>query len=235
MGQILRYRIIFIEEQVPKVKIFRMEPVAGAIPIYKAGQFAFVHILDGKGSSLEKRPYSIASPPSSPYLEFCIKNTGGKMTSMLDKLIIGSVVGIDLPYGNFAYEGQRRAALIGGGSGIAPLVGILRDIAARRIDGSFVLFYSAKRRDSIIYNKELERLSKTHPQIKAVVTLTQETPKDWIGECGRINESMIKKHLDGLSDFDWWVCGPLPLVKGMKECLVASGVDPKRMKVEGWG
>lgn len=235
MGQISRYRVFFIEETAPQVKVFRMEPVAGGIPSYKAGQFAFVHILDENGSSREKRPYSIASAPSSPYLEFCIKNIGGRMTGMLDKLAVGSVVGIDLPYGNFAYDGQQKVVLIGGGSGIAPLVGILRDITAKKITGSFVLFNSAKSRDNVIYKKELEKLTETNPQIKAVITLTQETPGGWGGECGRIDESMIKRHVDVLTDYDWWICGPLPMVKGLKDCLVASDVDPKRIRVEGWG
>jgi len=235
VGQIARYKIISIDEQVPGIKIFRLKPAEGKIPPYRPGQFAFIHQLDEKGASIQKRPYSIASIPGMPYLEFCIKNVQGRMTSELDKLAVGSVLGVELPFGHFTYSGEKNIAMIAGGCGISPLIGILREIAEKGITGRFVLFYSAKTRNTIIYRKELAELPKINPDIKVVLTLTQESPEDWRGECGRINDALLKKHVEKPSEFDWWICGPLPMIKGLKDCIVALGADPKRIRAEGWG
>ncbi len=235
MGKIARFKIIYIEEQVPGIKIFRMEPVEGKIPPYKPGQFAVLHLLDDKGASMLKRPYSIASIPGMPYLEFCIKNVQGKMTSALDKFAVGATLGIELPFGHFTYSGEKSISMIAGGCGISPLIGILREIAEKGVNGRFVLFYSAKTRNSIIYRKELEELARRNKDIKVVLTLTQESPEGWVGECGRINDEVIKKHIADPKVFDWWICGPLPMIKGLKDCILGLGADPKRIRAEGWG
>jgi len=217
------------------IKIFRMEPLEGGMLRFAAGQFVFLHILDENGKTIVKRPYSIASLPDASYLEFCIKMVGGELTSRLDKMGKGAVIGIDGPYGDFKYDEQPNAAFVAGGTGIAPFVSILRHVAQKKMKGRFLLFYSARTREAIAYREEFERLEKENPNIKVVLTLTREEPAGWEGECGRINEDMVCKYASSLTDFDWWICGPMPLIKNMRECLIKRGVDPKRIKVEGWG
>jgi len=231
----MKYRITSAQDAVPGIRIFRLEPEGQPIS-FKPGQFAFLHILDEKGASIVKRPYSIASAPGAPYLEFCIKLVGGEMTKRLDALGTGSVIGVEGGLGHFSYGNQPKAAFVGGGSGIAPLMGMLRHIADRKLQGSFVLFYSARTRESLVYADELERLRKANPGITVVITLTrEEKPDGWTGECGRLDQVMLSRHMPAAKDFDWWVCGQMEMVKGVKECLAALGADPKRIRAEGWG
>ncbi len=230
-----KYRIASANDAAEGIRIFKLEPLERPVS-FRPGQFAFLHILDEKGATVVRRPYSIASAPGSRHLEFCIKLVGGELTGRLEKLGPGAVVGIDGPFGRFLYEGQPRCAFIGGGSGIAPFMSMLRDIADRGLKGDFVLFYSARTRDSVVYGKELEELQAKNPCIKVVITLTrEEKPEGWKGECGRLDHAMLSRHTPNAGDFDWWICGQMEMVKGMKECLAGLGADPKRIRAEGWG
>jgi len=217
------------------MRIFRMEPAEGKVPVFLPGQFAFIHLLDAEGNTIVKRPYSIASAPSAPYLEFCIEMRGGEMTGRLEKVNEGDVVGIDSPYGHMAYRGETRAAFICGGTGIAPFMSVLRHAAEESLQGAFILFYSVRSEDRILYRDELEALQKRNSGIKAVITITREVPPGWKGECGRLSEAILKKHAGSPDGFDWFICGSPEMVKGVKECLAALKVDLKRLRIEGWG
>ena len=157
------------------------------------------------------------------------------MTGQLEKMAAGGMVGIEGPMGRFAYAGQPAAAFIAGGSGIAPFMSMLRYIAAKKLKGRFILFYSARTEDGVLYRKELERLQKINPDIKVVITLTREAPDGWAGECGRLNDVMIKKYAVDPGEFSWWACGPMELINNMKACLAGMGVDVKKLEFEGWG
>lgn len=221
-------------DEVEGIKVFRLEPEHGGMLDYTPGQSAFLHIIDENGESVVKRPYSIASAPHQPYLEFCIKMVDGEMTGKLAGMEEGDILGVEGPGGHFRLEDEKRAAFICGGTGIAPFMSMLRYIAHLKRKGRFVLFYSARTMDSIAYREELERLG-TVDGIGIVFTLTRERPEGWGGEYGRVCESMIMKYIDEPSSFDWWVCGPMAMIRSMKECLGAKGVDPKKVRLEGWG
>ncbi len=235
MGEIQKYKISHIEDSIKEIKIFRLEQLNGGIAPFIPGQFIYLHILDESGNSIEKKPYSIASSPNSKYLEFCIKMVNGKVTGKLDSMQIGSVVGIEGPQGHFAYKDQPKAIFMAGGTGIAPIMSMLRNINEKNIRGEFVFFYSVKSDQSIIYRKELESLQAQNPGIRIIVTITQEPSSEWRGEKGRISGALVAKHLQNVKDFDAWMCGPLEMIKGLRAALVENQADIKRIKMEGWG
>ncbi|MFH0885008.1 MAG: FAD-dependent oxidoreductase [Candidatus Micrarchaeota archaeon] len=230
-----RYKIIKVDSSVQNVRIFRLKPVSGAIPQYLPGQFFFLHMLDDAGSSILKRPYSVASSPSMEYLEFAIDMVGGQMTSQLEKRQPGDILGAEGPAGHMTYKNEPKAAFVAGGTGISPFISMLRHISEKNIQGRFVLFYSTRTRDHILFSDELEALQKKHPGIKVVITLTRETPDGWAGECGRVSHEMLSRHVQAAKEFRWFVCGPQGMVKAMRECLIALSVDPKKLRMEGWG
>ncbi len=234
MIEIKKYEVTHIEEPVTGVKIFRLTPLDGVIPKFISGQSVFLHIIDGDGSTIEKKPYSIASGPDKRYLEFCIKMVNGKVTGKLELVKLGDTVGLEAPKGRFVYNEEKNAAFIGGGTGIAPFMSMLRFINNKKIDGSFVVFYSVKTKDDILYGQELEEMSQSNPNIKVVITTTKDSV-GWSGEQGRVNSSMIRKYIDSTSSFDWWICGPLPMVKDMRAALEETGADLKKLHVEAWG
>jgi ferredoxin-NADP reductase len=227
-----KYKLSEIKELAADVKAFRFTPIEGAIPEYKPGHFAFLHLLDEKGETIVKRPYSVASAPHMPFMELCIKLIGGELTGRLEKLEVGAIVGIEDPGGHLTYEEQDKAGFIAGGSGMAPIISMLRHIAHRKLKGEFVLFYSSRTKDNILYRDELEQLQEENPDIKVIITLTRE---EWEGPKGRLCHSVIERFLPDAKDYYWWICGPMGMIKGMKGCLSELGVDPKNIKMEGWG
>lgn len=232
---ISKFRITSVESHAAGMRIFRLEPLEGRIPNYLPGQFMFLHVLNDAGESIIRRPYSVASSPSAPYLEFAIEMVGGQMTSKLEKMKIGDVLGVEGPFGNMVFKEERMAAFVAGGTGISPFISMLRYISEKKLTGNFALFYSARTRDRLLYYEEMLELQKKNPAIKIIITLTREAPEKWSGECGRINDALIIKYLQRPADYNWWVCGPPEMVKGIKTCLANLGVDPKRIRMEGWG
>ncbi len=230
-----KYRIASVEIIAPAVKVFRLEPIESAIPPYSPGQYMFLHVLDGAGNSIIRRPYSIASPPSAPYLEFAIDIVGGQMTSRLDGMKAGDILGVEGPSGHMMFRNEKKAAFVAGGTGISPFMSMLRHVAEKKLDGSFILFYSSRTRDRLLYHDELVELRTHSPNIRVIFTLTRESPEGWAGEYGRICEPMIGKHIDKPSEYDWWVCGPPEMVKGIRGCLSTLGVDLRKVRLEGWG
>lgn len=233
--EIKKYRILSIDAPVPEVKVFRIAPIEGNVPAFLPGQFVFLHLLDESGASVVRRPYSVASSPSMPYLEFAIEMVGGQMTGRLAKARPGDTLGVEGPAGHMVYRNERKAAFVAGGTGISPFMSMLRSISEKKLPGRFVLFLSARTRDQVLFSKELEKIQASHDGIKVIVTLTREVPEGWGGECGRLNHEMLIKHLPDAREFDWWVCGSPGLVKAVRECLSLLAVDMKRLKLEGWG
>lgn len=225
-----RYRISRLNDLSPTVRAFRLAPMEGRIS-FSPGQFAFLHILDDEGKSVVKRPYSIASAPEEEELELCIKLVGGELTSRLEKMKEGEIVGIEGGLGHFDFADQKKAAFIAGGTGIAPIVSILRHVVKSHAEGEYVVFYSARDQKNILYREELIRLGK-HPGIKVIITLTRE---EWEGHTGRICHELIAEEIPDGSGYNWWVCGPMGLIKAMKSCLLALKAEPENIKLEGWG
>ncbi len=224
-----RYRISDIKALTPSTNIYRLKPIEGEIE-YKSGQFAFIHLLDENNESIVKRPYSIASAPGDE-LEFCIKIVGGALTKRLEKMKVGDIVAVEQAGGHFAYDNEKKVGMIAGGTGVAPMMSILRDAAKRDIDGEFILFYSAKSRDTLLYRKELEDLEKDK-RFRIIITLTRD---NWEGETGRISKKMIEKYVPDVAALSWWICGPLSMAKERKDELISLGTSPKQIKIEGWG
>lgn len=216
------------------VKIFRLSPIKGKID-YEAGHFLMLHILDKNNGSLDKRPYSIASSPTQEYIELAIKMVGGRFTSKLDKLKEGDLVGMEGPFGDFTYKGQEKCAFIAGGTGIAAFMGMLRYIDAQRKKGKFVLFYSCRKKDEILYADELMELSEKNSDIEVVCFLTREEPEDWKGELGRVDKERIEKYAADSEDYDWYICGPVKMTASLKQILIEMGIPEDKIRIEGWG
>ncbi|MBN1170174.1 FAD-dependent oxidoreductase [Candidatus Micrarchaeota archaeon] len=225
-----KYQIASIRKIGENTNAYRLKPLQKKIA-FSAGEFIMLHILD-KNTSQVKRSYSVASSPDNDEIELCIKLVDGELTSRLAKLHEGEVVGIHKGGGHFTYNGEKKCGFIAGGTGIAPIMGMLRTIAGRKIQGKFVFFCSARTKSSILYEKELKELQKENPGIKVIQTLTREK---WTGESGRVDAEMIKRHVGNPSEFSWWICGPLAMIKSMREHLASLGTDPKKIKMEGWG
>jgi ferredoxin-NADP reductase len=147
---------------------------------------------------------------------------------------VGDRFKIKGPYGKFIWlpHMSKSIVLIGAGSGIVPLMCMLRFIKSAQLrDVSAILLYSNTHYEEIIYREELDKLSEL-PNIKVVHTLTREKPEHWKGYTGRINKDMILKEVPNLRDNLYYLCGPPTFVDDMASILEELGVEKGRIKKE---
>ena len=188
-----------------------------------------------------QRSYSIASIPSAATLDITVEEiTDGEVSPfLLGQVIVGDTLELRGPIGGyFTWEPGERGPLllVGGGSGVVPLMAILRqrDTAGDRTPVRLV--YSARTYEAIIYREELDRLAARSDGFSLTYTLTREQPPNWTGGRRRIDWAMLETagfppDLNPLA----FVCGPTPLVEQVAAGLVALGYREARVKTERFG
>ena len=217
-------------------------------PGHHAGQHVDVRLTAEDGYRAE-RSYSIASPPEEPRVMLTVERLeDGEVSPYLaDELRVGDRLELRGPIGgHFVWDVALGGPLllVGGGSGIVPLMAMLRHRAAvlraeseeTRHQVPVRLLYSSRRWDEVIYRDELARLAEDDPTLEVTLTLTREQPQGWTGFRHRIDRMM-------LAEVAWppaerphvFVCGPTPLVEAVAGALVALGHDPVRVKTERFG
>ena len=123
------------------------------------------------------------------------------------------------------------ALLVGGGSGLVPLMSMIRQRAADGDDVPTRLLYSARTWDDVIYRDELERPA---PGLEVVYTLTREQPEGWTGYARRVDRELLAEVAPEEAALTF-VCGPTPFVETVAQALVDLGRDPLRIKTERFG
>jgi len=199
-----------------------------------AGQYADITLPDGSLT----RSYSMGSPPSNPQLlEFIIKcYQGGRFSSRLDgELKPGAKVMITGPYGTCFRREHREDTpllLIGGGSGLAPLLSILSDQVAEAPNRKIRLYYGARTKADLFWLDRFHTLTQELPDFRFVPALSAAEDDDsWEGERGFIHE-VLQRSLatDGLENgADAYACGPAPLIDAAIPVLQVAGVEPDRI------
>ncbi|WP_294623539.1 ferredoxin reductase family protein [uncultured Roseovarius sp.] len=201
---------------------------------YRAGQFAWLTIGHPVWS-LNDNPFSIASAPAQGEgLEFIIKELGDS-TSRLGSLRPGTRVWVDGPHGHLTFEGHQEApgvALIAGGVGIAPLLGLLREMAATDDPRPTTLLYGNRVQEQIVAGEELETLAQTHgTQITHVLS---EPPNGWTGPTGQIDAPLLRAHFGRPEHRDWLyvLCGPPAMIEAVEGTLIELGVPASNILSE---
>ena len=212
-------------------------------PGHRAGQHVDVRLLAEDGYEAQ-RSYSIASPPEQPHVALTIERLeDGEVSPYLcDVLQPGDGLEVRGPIGGyFVWEAATGGPLllVAGGSGIVPLMAMLRHHArlpAAARDGVPVrLLYSARSSDDVIYAAELARLAE-QPEVEVTFTLTRDAPSGFTGHRRRIDRAMLEA-------VSWppaerphvFVCGPTPLVEHVATLLVELGHAPARVRTERFG
>jgi ferredoxin-NADP reductase len=208
---------------------------------HRPGQHVDVRLTAEDGYRVE-RSYSIASPPEeAPHVTLTVErlDNGEVSPYLVDELRVGDKLELRGPIGGyFVWEAHLGGPLllVAGGSGIVPLMAMLRHRAAA---GSMVptrLLYSSRAYEDIIYREELDRLVAGGMALEVVHTLTRASPPGWTGYRRRIDTEMLR-------EVAWppgqrplaYICGPTPLVESAAGSLVSLGGDPARIKTERFG
>ena len=207
-------------------------------PGHRAGQHVDIRLTSEDGYQAE-RSYSIASAPGAGPLELTIEriDDGEVSPYLVDELRPGDGFELRGPIGGwFTWEPGDGGPLllIGGGSGLVPLMAMLRDRAARARDVEARLLLSARRFEDVLYRDELMALAGGGVAIHQ--TLTRAQPPGWTGWGRRVDADMLDAVGPGPDASPrTYVCGPTPFVEAVASLLVGLGHRPATVKTERFG
>jgi ferredoxin-NADP reductase len=207
---------------------------------HKAGQHVDVRLTAEDGYQAQ-RSYSIASAPEDERLMLAVDrlDDGEVSPYLTDVLMAGDKLEFRGPIGGyFTWEAADGGPLflVGGGSGVVPLMAMIRHRAAAGSDVPTRLLYSSRSYEEIIYREELENLAARDGPLEVIHTLTRSRPEGWSGYHRRIGAEMLREV--GWSPEESpraFVCGPTSFVEGVADALVSLGHDPAQVKTERFG
>jgi ferredoxin-NADP reductase len=237
----LSWRLAEVAEVRPETE--RVVTLALDVPDWDGhlpGQHVDVRLTAEDGYRAE-RAYSIASAPDGGRVELAVERLeDGEVSPYLagelrqgDQLELRGPVG-----GYFVWEPGRGGPLllVAGGSGVVPLMAMLRQRAATSSRVPTRLLYSSRALEDVIFHEELERLAAAGDGPTVTHALTRAQPPGWTGYARRIDAVMLE-------EVGWrpgerplaYVCGPTRLVEAVAGHLVALGHDPTRVRTERFG
>jgi ferredoxin-NADP reductase len=188
-----------------------------------------------------QRSYSIASPPEDDLLALTVElvEDGEVSPYLVCDLHVGDRFELRGPIGGYfvwTAATQGPLWLIAGGSGIAPLMAMLRHRVRRKLRTPTLLLYSSRSVQDIIYRTELDAIEHSDPNLRVVNTLTREQPAGWMGRRGRICRALLAElGFPPRQRPNIFVCGPTPFVEDVSRYLVSLGYDPLLIKTERFG
>ncbi len=208
---------------------------------YKPGQHIDIRLTAADGYQAQ-RSYSIASAPGNgATLDLTVERVeGGEVSPFLhDEVVVGDRFEVRGPIGGyFVWDGSMAGPLmlVAGGSGIVPLMSIIRHRARIGSSAPCTLLYSSKTAADIIYSAELESLVARNDGLRVIHTLTRQQPAGWTGYARRIDQQMLGEVLATAgSSPNVFACGPTPLVEVAATSLVALGLAPSQVRTERFG
>ncbi len=228
--------VVGVLTETPRVKTIAFDVADWAG--HRAGQHVDVRLTADDGYQAE-RSYSIASAPNGTRLDLTVvRIADGEVSPYLaDELKPGDRIELRGPVGGyFVWEPPQGGPLllVAGGSGIAPLMAMIRLRAAAGSDVDTRLLFSSHGWDDIIYRDELERLNGNG--LTVVHTLTSSQPPGWTGYARLVDAEMLAEVGPSPAERPRvYVCGPTPFVEAVAEALVHLGHAPQGIRTERFG
>ena len=222
-----RWRVACVNRLTPRQWEVTVAPSGHSGLDFKAGQFVWLNLGHSR-FSLQEHPFSISSAPAGgPEISFMIKELGD-FTQTIGQIETGTAAYLDGPYGSLSVEGRDApgVALIAGGVGLAPLLGILRQMRLTGDTRKVRLVYGNRTVDQIAYAPELGS--------EGVVYALSEPPENWGGEVGFIDAALIDRVFssDEIREWIFVICGPAIMMDIVEEHLISRGTPAHRILSE---
>lgn len=228
-----------IKPETAKVKSFTL-----TLPMWmrhRAGQHYDLRFTAEDGYQVQ-RSYSIASEPEREgEIDITVEriNDGEVSPYLHDVLLPGDRIEARGPIGGyFVWEAAMTdpLLLIGGGSGVVPLMSMIRHRAAAGGKNPTALLYSSRSFEDVIFFEELEKLRANDPGLRIFHTLTRSQPPGWNGYTRRVDEAILKEVAGPLGrDVQVFICGPTLMVESAANALINIGVQTERIRTERFG
>jgi ferredoxin-NADP reductase len=209
--------------------------------VQQPGQHYDVRLTAPDGYRTE-RSYSVASEPERVgEIELTVERiSDGEVSPYLhDVVVLGDRIEVRGPVGgyfvwNVALGGPLM--LVGGGSGVVPLMAMLRHRSAQRSTIPTRMLYSSRTQPDVIYKNELDGLARDGSGLEVEFTFTRQAPQGWAGYRRRIDAAMLSEVMRPLGEtVHTYVCGPTLLVESVANALVQMGLPPQRIRTERFG
>ncbi|MBK9265718.1 MAG: ferredoxin--NADP reductase [Polyangiaceae bacterium] len=235
-------RVARVTRETPDaVSLHLIDPTGRRIS-FTPGQFFTVLVTLPNGEVL-RRAYSISNAPdddgATSEARITIKRIVGGVASnhLNDTAAEGASFEVLGPSGNFTTTfdpAQRRhLVLFAGGSGITPLMSILRTVLVREPESRVSLVYGNRGSDDIIYRDELAELSKAYGERLAVRHVLTNPPEGFSGRTGLLDRTNAAAELEALPQGDeYFVCGPEPMMQAVRDALLAQGAAASAIREE---
>lgn len=227
-----KYVVSEVINEAEGILTIRFKPKYGKMLEYAPGQFIYVRIKN-PGLPGDEHPFTISSSPTNKdYLSITVKQLGD-FTKKLVNVKPGDAAYIDGSYGTFSYvmkPAGRKLCFIAGGIGITPFLGMLRHMNIHQQDADVKLLWGARNIPELICLKEL---SKIYDRIKAfdLIPVISNDP-EYVGEKGYINTTLLKKYVDELHEYDFYICGPPIMLEQQLKNLKELGVSGSNIHYE---
>ncbi len=245
MPQLLKWQlgtVVEIRQETAEVKSLILDLPGWTTHL--AGQHVDVRLTTADGYQAQ-RSYSIASPPEDRYLMLTVERIAeGEVSPYLnDELRVGDRIELRGPIGGYfvwdARDGKNGGSplfLVAGGSGIAPLMAMIRHRANTHNKVPTKLLYSSRSYYDVIYREELDRISANDSSIQVIHTLTRQQPQNWMSYKRRIDLAMLAETAWQPSEKPIaFTCGPTDLVETVANHLLELGYKPECIKTERFG
>ncbi len=228
-----------IQPETPRVSTFTL-----SLPRWtrhRAGQHYDVRLTAPDGYQAQ-RSYSVASEPErTGEIDLTVERLpdGEISTYLHDVLVIGDQIEVRGPIGGyFVWEASQGGPLllIAGGSGVVPLMAMIRHRAATDSNIPTRLLYSSRSPEEVIYANELEELSISNSGLEVFHTFTRDQPPDWTGYARRIDRQMLSEVIEPFgTSARTYICGPTLLVEAVANALVEIGLPASQIRTERFG
>ncbi|MET0342221.1 MAG: FAD-binding oxidoreductase [Polyangiales bacterium] len=231
----IRARVVEVIEETHDVKTYVLRPNA-RFRSHQPGAFVNIALrIDGKPV---QRSYSISSAPSDDGLfSITVKRVAGGVVSnwLADHVQPGFVLTLGAPAGQFLLPLERPGELLmlSAGSGITPLMSMLRQLATEDARPITFAHFARSPRD-LIFERELRRIAERAPHVRLVFCV-EESDADWQGHVGRFSADLLATIAPHFRELDTFMCGPSGFMKAVVKTLEESGAELSRLRYERFG
>ena len=229
-----------IRPETPRVNTYTLR-----LPHYtphRAGQHYDLRLTAPDGYQAE-RSYSIASPPAQTgEIELTVEyiEEGEVSGYLFEGVAVGDQLEVRGPIGGYfvwpAAAPEAPLLLVAGGSGVVPLMAMLRHRQRAGLHNPAVLLFSVRTAGEVIYQRELEALAAADATFTLLLTYTRQAPAGWAGYHRRLDAAMLAEAVAHLpSPPQCYVCGPTGLVESAATLLQAQGLPDAAIRTERFG
>lgn len=234
-------RVAQIVGETPTVETFRLVPLEGdRLPFdYLPGQFLQVEVEPEPGKPV-RRSYTIASSPTQRgYVEITVKREEKGIVScyLHDNVKVGDTIRAAGAFGAFTFTGTdaESIVLIAGGVGITPMMSVLRYLTDTAWSGEIFFLYGARSTEEFVFREEIERLERRHPKLHVLAAMQRTPGTVWLGPEGMLTKELIQAAVPEIARRRIHLCGPPPMMAGVKAFLRELGVPEAQIHSEAFG